>query len=147
MTESRQARIAATIHAQEQITRTMLALATPDWLSLDLTLTQLKSVVVLTGTGPIPIHQLAEALHLGRSATSTLVEQLVRLDFVTRMEDPADRRRALVSLSAEGTALVTRLRQGRNDRMRVMLDVLADDDLLTLTRILQTLAQSALKLR
>ena len=147
MTESRQALINATIHAQEQVTQSMLALATPDWLALDLTLTQLKSVMVLRSTGPIPIHQLAEALHLGRPATSTLVEQLVRLALVARMEDPTDRRRTLVSLTPEGTAFITRLRQGRDNKMHALLSELADDDLIALARILQTMAQLARSLR
>ena len=147
MTESRQTLITATIDAQEQVTHSMLALATPDWLALDLTLTQLKSVMVLRSTGPIPIHQLAEALRLGRPATSTLVEQLVRLALVTRMEDPTDRRRTLVSLTPAGNAFITRLRQGRDDTMHALLDTLSDDDLITLTRILQTLAHHAQALR
>lgn len=147
MAEPRQALITATIRAQEQVTQSLLALAEPDWLALELTLTQLKSLMVLTTAGTLPIHQLADVLRLGRPATSTLVEQLVRLDLVTRMEDPADRRRALVSLSTQGVAFITRLRQGKDDKMQALLGMLDDADLIALTRLLQTLAQLARTLR
>lgn len=147
MAETRQTLIAAAIKAQEQVTQSLLALAEPDWLALDLTLTQLKSLMVLTAVGSLPVHQLAEALRLGRPATSTLVEQLVRLDLVTRAEDPTDRRRTLVSLTPQGVAFISRLRQGKDDKMYALLGMLDDADLVALTRVLQTLAQFARTLR
>ncbi len=143
MTESRQDLIAAAIRAQEHFVHTLLALAEQDWVALDLTLTQLKSLMVLIKHDGIPIHQLADTLRLGRPATSTLVEQLVRLRLVLRTEDPSDRRRTLVRLTAEGTAFVTRLRQGREDKLHSLLNALTDEDLITLVRIMEALNQAA----
>ena len=143
MTGSREDLIRATIQAQERFVKTMLALAEPDWVALDLTLSQLKSLMVLVKNDACPIHQLAATLGLGRPAASTLVEQLVRLGLVLRREDPQDRRRTLVCLTAEGKAFLTRLRQGRADALYTLLEILTDEDLMTLGRILAKLTQAA----
>ncbi len=143
MAPSRHDLIAAMIHAQEQVAQSMLALAEPEWLALELTLTQLKTLMVLFKSDGIPMHQLAGVLGLGRPATSTLVDQLVRQQLLARREDPADRRRTLVNLTPEGKAFITRLRQGREEKMLVLLSALTDDDLITFVRLLQTLARAA----
>jgi DNA-binding MarR family transcriptional regulator len=147
VSESRQELIDGAIDAEEQVAYALLALAESDWLALDLTLTQLKALMVLVAVGTLPIHQLADTLHLGRPATSTLIDQLVRLDLVTRMEDPTDRRRTLVTLTPQGKSFVTRLRQGGLDKMQAALGRLADDDLIAFTRILHALAQGLGELR
>lgn len=147
MTESRQELIEAAVRAQEQVAQKMLALAEEDWMAIPLTLTQLKSLIALAAGGAIPMHQLAESLHLGRPATSTLVEQLVQFDLVTRTEDATDRRRTLVNLSPQGITFVTRLRQGRDDKIHSLLGMLDDDDLTALIRILRKLVQITAILR
>jgi DNA-binding MarR family transcriptional regulator len=143
MAASREELIAQVIQAQQQVAHAMLLLAEPNWVALDLTLTQLKSLIVLTASGFMPIHRLADMLHLQRSATSTLVDQLVRMDLLTRATDPEDRRRTLVDLTSNGQALVAHLRLGREEKMRTVLSHFPDDDLATIVRILRTFAQLA----
>ncbi len=143
MAASREELIAKVMEAQQLVARSMLLLAEPNWVALDLTLTQLKSLMILAASGSMPIHRLAEMLRLQRSATSTLVDQLVRMDLLMRTEDLADRRRTLVDLTANGRALLTHLRQGRKEKMRALLSNFPDEDLAILARILRTLAQLA----
>jgi DNA-binding MarR family transcriptional regulator len=143
MAASREELIAEVMEAQQLVARSMLSLAEPNWLELDLTLTQLKSLMVLTASGSMPIHRLADLLHIQRSATSTLVDHLVRVHLLTRAEDPDDRRQTLVDLTPSGQALVTRLRQGQEEKMRAVLSKLPDDDLAAVARILRAVAQSA----
>jgi len=143
MSDTRQALILSTIAAQEEIAMAFLRLANSDWLAVDLTLTQLKGLIALTANGPIPIYQLAIILHLGRPATSTLIEQLVQMDLVTRTEDVADRRRTLVTLTEQGKDYLIRLRQGRNDNMYKLLQRLPDTDLAALAQGIQALAALA----
>ena len=131
------------MRAQQEVAQTMLSLAEPNWLELDLTLPQLKSLMIITASGSMPIHRLAELLHLQRSATSTLVDHLVRLRLFARAEDARDRRRTLVDLTPDGRELVTRLRQGQEDRMRAVMERISDDDLRTMIRVLHTIAEYA----
>ena len=83
------------------------------------------------------------ALRLQRSATSTLVDHLVRLGLFARAEDASDRRRTLVDLTAEGRELVTRLRQGREDLMRAALQRLSEEELRATIRVLHAVAEYA----
>jgi len=131
------------MRAEYQATQSMLLLAEPIWLELDLTLQQLKSLMVIAASGSMPVSRLAELLHLQRSATSTLVDHLVRLGLFLRAEDPGDRRRTLVDLTPGGREMVTRLRQGRENLLRAALDRLSDEELRTTIRLLCTIAEFA----
>lgn len=74
-----------------------------------LTLPQMVALHTLRYAGPLSISGLCEALHLSTSATSHLVDRLVDGGYVTRVEDPSDRRQKRVTLAAEGLALTDRL--------------------------------------
>src|SRR5262249_5977540 len=55
---------------------------------------------------------VSERLRVGASAASLTVDRLVRAGLVARSEDEIDRRRVNVRPTAEGAALVARLRHG-----------------------------------
>ena len=132
--QHREALVDAIVHAQRQIGRTMRATSEKDWLALDLTLSQLKALMVLGDGGALAVSGLAATLGIKSSAASILVEGLVRLGLVSRHEDPSDRRRALVALTPHGTDFVARLRQGGEEGFRALLQGLDDDDLAALAR-------------
>lgn len=134
--------IAAAMQAQRAIAHALHAAADPAWLELDLTMAQLKALMVLADDA-VTVGQLANTLGIGKPAASILVERLVQLSMATRSEDALDRRRTHVHLTAEGTELVTRLRQGGQDLLRAWLGGLRDDDLAALTQGLQALAAIA----
>lgn len=54
----------------------------------------------------VSISDISGSLKLQQSSTSLLVDRCVKRDLVVRTEDPTDRRRALVRLSADGQALL-----------------------------------------
>lgn len=128
------------MQAQKQIFMAMQAAAGPTWLQLELTMAQLKGLVLLAHDGPMTIGEMAGALGIGRPAASVLVDRLVELALVERAEDPVDRRRTFARLSPRGEELVAQLRQGGRDRMREYLSQLSDDDLAALVRGLHALA-------
>jgi DNA-binding MarR family transcriptional regulator len=82
------------------------------WLNVDVTLPQLRALFVLGRRQPLPVSELAQLLHQRLAAVSALVTRLVRAGWVRRSEDPDDRRRVLLTLSDEGTALL----RGVDDR-------------------------------
>jgi DNA-binding MarR family transcriptional regulator len=53
--------------------------------------------------------QIALYLGIGKSTASHLIERLVRAGLVDRSEDPVDRRRATIRLTAAGEELIERL--------------------------------------
>src|SRR5262245_24322211 len=58
------------------------------WLVLDLTMVQLKAVMLLAQTGGMPSRKLADALGIGPSAVTPLVDRLVQQRLTRRDHDP-----------------------------------------------------------
>ena len=77
------------------------------------TLTQVMLMTRLDEGGALSVSQLAEGLNLSRPAASQAIERLVRLGLITRIEDPEDRRRKIVSLGPDGARLLGRLVDAR----------------------------------
>lgn len=134
--------IAAVMAAQKQLGKALHGAASPTWQQLDLTMGQLKALVVLAEEA-LTVGGLANALGIGKPAASILVERLVQLDLVTRSEDVADRRRTLVRLTPEGNELMAQLRQGSRDTWYALLSRLDEADLTALAQGLQALARIA----
>lgn len=135
--------VQAAIAAQRAVYRRLLRAHMPEWIQLDLSMGQLKTLMALASQGPLTVSGVAETLEVGKPAASILVDRLVQLGYVARAEDPADRRRTLVSLTPSGGDLVARLRQGKADHFVRWLSAMAPDDLAALTRGLQALATIA----
>jgi len=82
-------------------------------------------------TGDAPsISDLAERLQLRAHSTAELVTRAVDHGLVERAEDPADRRRSLVTTSSQGRAVLEELSQLHRRELRrfrsEMSDLLAD---------------------
>jgi DNA-binding MarR family transcriptional regulator len=112
----------------------------PGWLELDLSMSQVRAILALSQDGSMPVGVLAERLGVGISAASQLVERLVQHHLVERQEDPRDRRRMLVQLSAHGQEIDTRFREAGERQMRTWLSQLSGADLAALAHGLQALA-------
>jgi DNA-binding MarR family transcriptional regulator len=110
-----------------------------DWQSLDLTMAQLKVFLTLNFEGEVPISKLAQTLGISHPTASHLVERLVQAGLVERVEHAADRRYTLARLSSQGTRMVQRLRQGRENRLQHWLVELDEQDLAALRQGLEAL--------
>jgi MarR family transcriptional regulator, organic hydroperoxide resistance regulator len=110
-----------------------------DWQSLDLTMAQFKLFLTLNFEGEMPISKLAETLGISHPTASHLVERLVQAGLVERVEHAADRRYTLARLTSQGTMMVQRLRQGRENHLQHWLVQLDEQDLAALRRGLEAL--------
>lgn len=135
--------IAEAIAAQKRIYRALLSTHMREWIHLDLSMGQLKTLFVLATRQAVNVSALADTLDIGKPAASVLVDHLVQLGLAARTEDAEDRRRTLVTLTPTGSDLVARLRQGGPERFMRWLDALAPDDLAALLRGLRALAAIA----
>jgi DNA-binding MarR family transcriptional regulator len=135
--------IRAVLAAQFQMARCVVSTQMQEWAQLELTIGQLKVIMMLTGHPGMTISQLAESLSIGKPSTSILVDRLVQQGLLQRTEDEADRRRTLVTLTATGNDLTTRLHQGNIERLAQWYSALAPDDLAALRRGLEALAKVA----
>jgi DNA-binding MarR family transcriptional regulator len=127
--------------AQKVILRELVRMTMPHWIHLDLSMGQLRTLAALASHQAMNVSTLAETLEVSKPTASILVDQLVQRGLAERAEDPEDRRRTLVALSAAGSNMVAELRQyGPPDRMVRWLEAMDPDDLNALQRGLQALA-------
>jgi DNA-binding MarR family transcriptional regulator len=97
----------------------------PDFLGVDVTMSQAKCLYLAAVHPGIGMTALAEHLHVGSSAVSGLVDRLVEHGYLARYEDPADRRQQLVSLTPAGTQVLDRIREFNTE---LLLDLIEGMD-------------------
>jgi DNA-binding MarR family transcriptional regulator len=135
--------IRGVLAAQFELARCVVSTQMHEWAQLELSIGQLKVMMMLAGHPGMTISQIAESLAVGKPSTSMLVDRLVQQDLVYRREDENDRRRTLVSLTTAGNDLTTRLHQGNIERLAQWYSALAPEDLAALRRGLEALAKVA----
>ncbi len=143
MSGSRNEQVAAVLKAFEIVSHSLRGQTVSDWVELDLTMAQLKTLFALEYGGAATIGQTAERLGISLPTASHLIDRLVHGGFVDRTEDPNDRRRTLAATTAKGSALTLRLRQGGRDSMADWLSELDDESLASLVHGIQRLADVA----
>jgi DNA-binding MarR family transcriptional regulator len=101
----------------------------PDFLGVDVTMSQAKCLYLAAVHPGIGMSALAEHLHVGSSAVSGLVDRLVEHGYLDRYEDPVDRRAQLVSLTPAGTDVLDRIREFNADLLRTLLEGMSPAEL------------------
>jgi DNA-binding MarR family transcriptional regulator len=124
--------------------RLLHASQTQDWLTVDLTMPQLKALMcVAHASGAATSGQIAHGLGVGLSTVTGIVDRLCEHGLVARREDPEDRRITRVVPTPQGRELVERLLQYRNERMLAILSRLAPDQLAVVEQALGYLVGAA----
>lgn len=113
------------------------------WLSLDVSMRQVKAIFVLAIHGPVSVGRLGRILDLAEPTASLLVDDLVSRGLAGRATDPSDRRRTLVELTQEGASLVDRLQQTRDENVIRWLGALGEDDLRAVLQGLEAILRAA----
>lgn len=110
---------------------------------LDISMQQVRAMFLLRDEEEVSVGRLAGLFGIGLPAASLLADRLVRAGYVERRDDPADRRRVLLSLTRVGLRLVTDLREGSHSLLRRWMSSLSPEDLSALTRGWRALAEVA----
>jgi DNA-binding MarR family transcriptional regulator len=113
------------------------------WLELDLTMPQLKMLFVVDLLGPVPMGQLAARLGISLPTATGLIDRLVEAGLARREHDERDRRVVLVGTTAEGLALIVRLRSANGERLGRVLGHLGVDELRCCARALESMNVAA----
>lgn len=132
------------VEAYDRLHRLLAPMHASDVLDLDLTIAQLKTVYVAATAGPIRMSELAVRLGTAISTTSEVVERLVQLELLERMEDPSDRRQVLVRATATARERLDSINELGRERLRELLAALPNaDDLATVERAIELLIDAA----
>ena len=105
----------------------------------DLSVAQVATLLALRDREARTISDTANEIGLSLAATSQLVDRLVREGLVSRSEDPEDRRRKQLSLSAEGTELLESVDRAYFSAMGRALDGMPDA---VMTRLEEALGEA-----
>ncbi|MBX5490127.1 MAG: MarR family transcriptional regulator [Chloroflexi bacterium] len=113
------------------------------WLELDLTMPQMKVLLLLYSDDGATVGQIASQLGVTLSTVTGIVDRLVERGLVVRQESPTDRRQVVCRLTSEGQALAERLQQAGRSQLGVLLYKLRPDELTTVAAALEILVGAA----
>lgn len=131
------------LQAQQQLQRLIASTHSNPLLRVNLTMQQLKVLLILSTGGGRSSQELTRVLGVGSATVTGLVDRLVAQGLVARREDPHDRRVRLVEPTDSGRELIANLEEAGSVHMRGLLDTLDGDDLVALERIINRLTEAA----
>ena len=105
-----------------------------EWFTSDLTVAQLRVLLLLHTEGPSKMSAIAQTSGIALSTATGVVDHLVRKGFVSREADPQDRRLVVCRLSPQGQALTNKIWSMAQTQMKRLLEGL------TLAQLKQTIA-------
>ena len=113
----------------------------------ELSVAQMATLMLLDAEGSSTVSDLANDLGRSLSATSRLLDQLVRRDLVSRQEDPRDRRVKRVALAEQGQALIGQVQRRRAEAQLSVMAVLSEAERVDVMRAMELLAEAATRRR
>jgi DNA-binding MarR family transcriptional regulator len=112
-------------------------------LELDVTMPQLKIMLMLFINGPVRMSAIAADLGITLATATGLVDRLVERELVSRENNPGDRRVVMCRLSEPGHQTVSRIWNSVRKKMSDILLALDDDTLCKLDFALQNMLANA----
>lgn len=94
-------------------------------------------LAALNDLGPMAQYEIADRLDVDRSQIVGFVDRLERRGLVIRTRDARDRRRVMVSVTAEGVAVERRITEAAHTLQTGLFDPLSPSELAQLVRLLQ----------
>ena len=117
------------IDAVDYLNRQMHVCGLDQWEGLDMTMPQIKTLVLLERSGPLRMGNIATYLGRALSATTTVVDRLVEKELVDRAWDPSDRRVVICKLTDKGRHAIQSFWMIRRERLQLMVDTLEVEQL------------------
>ncbi len=128
----------------DRIFRQMLPSVPRDLLSLDITMPQLKILLVLYVRGLRRMSDIASELDVTLPTATSLVDRLVEKHYVEREAHPDDRRVVLCHLSEHGSQAVRHIWQTARARCCLLLESMDYSKLAMLSEALKAMLDSAI---
>lgn len=103
----------------------------------EMSFTQVRTLMLLACSEPLPISAVAETLALSVHAAGRNIDRLVAIDLVERQENPDDRRVKLVSLTPRGRGLIEEHRATQQRALRTFIGRLPGDQVSAFAAVLR----------
>jgi DNA-binding MarR family transcriptional regulator len=149
--EAGKAELVQTIQALQEKLEELESAITPiiphDWLTTDLTMPQLKVMVILWREGPARMSELASGLAVTLATATGVVDRLVEKGYVVREGLPGDRRVVICRLSQEGQEFMKALWLSGRVQIARILEVMTPDQLKIVAQGTEVFIEAAKKLQ
>ena len=126
---SKDAVIARIMAGQRQFQTAMARDRNNPFFSVNLTMSQLKILFALRLHGAAGGQELAQMMGVSLATMTGIVDRLVAGDYVSRREDPSDRRVRRIELTEHGGGLIDNIMTVGEEHQRRLLDRLSVDEL------------------
>ena len=110
-----------------------------------LTHTQFFVLIAIHSKGRCSLQQLADRMQVSMPTMSGIIERLVQAKYVSRVENPEDRRQVSIELSKEGKGLIVKFQEAVSNRWHDVLEVLDPQEIKTFGLILGKIGASFIK--
>ena len=135
--------IGSILQLTDKLFRQLLPILPMEWLHLDLTITQLKVVLLLFITGHSRMSDIASDLGVSLATATGVADRLVERNLLIRNGDPDDRRVVLCQLSNDGEKLIRDLWQLTQKRAGELMSAIDTPRLLLISEALQAFTQGS----
>ena len=129
------------INVVEYLNRRMHSGHLDEWHGQDITIPQIKTLILLEQMEPLRMGIIAGRLGTTLSATTSIVDRLVEKNLVDRDSDPRDRRVVLCKLTDQGREETMRFWRVGREKMLKTLGILEDPQLESVVQALELLQQ------
>ena len=130
------------VDAVEYLNRQIHGDRLDEWTSLEMTIPQVKTLVLLDTIGPMRMGTLSGHLGSALSATTNVVDRLVARDLVGRGSDPSDRRVVLCELTSRGRETIGHFWRVGRERLLPLAELLDPDQLAVAVQALESIREA-----
>jgi DNA-binding MarR family transcriptional regulator len=134
--------IESTLGLADRGFRELFPFVPKEWLNLDLTASQLRTLILLFTNGPTRMSEIASQLGISMATATGVIDRMVERGIVVRESDPNDRRIVLCRVSPEGERTVSGLWQSWSKRGEELLRALDRPRLLAVRGMLEALLEA-----
>jgi DNA-binding MarR family transcriptional regulator len=135
--------IAQITEAQHRLKQRLFEVEKHPLLAINLTMSQLKVVLVLQRLGALPGQELARRTGVSLATLTGIVDRLVAQGLVTRGEDPDDRRVRRIELTPAGRDLTDGVLAAGDEHRHRLLEPLSLEDLRVVAHAFELLVSAA----
>jgi DNA-binding MarR family transcriptional regulator len=115
----------------------------PEWLTSDMSIAQLRVLLVLYTDGPNRMSTIASSIGTTLPTVTGTVDLLVKKNMVVRGDDPEDRRLVICTLTSHGQDIINRVWTLSGKQMEKLLYGLSQEELKKAHEVAQILLRNA----
>ncbi|WP_379970512.1 MarR family transcriptional regulator [Ectobacillus sp. sgz5001026] len=98
------------------------------WVQLDVSMTQMKVLMLLNAHGQMSVSSLAEHMKASLSNMTGIIDRLEGLGFAQRVHGTNDRRSVLVSLTSKASTLFQNLTQSGHEKLQRAMSYMNEEE-------------------